>query len=131
VSGSPLHGCRPRAQGDRTERDNDKVKYVTHHERFILGDFPMVCARSGLPATELVPVQAQRASLWPWLFFPGLAFLLASWVTDRDRPWGLLPFAEGHVRGVSATYERGIGVILKGVHPEFVRATRHAQGKDD
>jgi len=104
---------------------------VTRHERFILGDFPMVCARSGLAATKLVPVQARRASLWPWLFFPGLAFLAASWVADGGHPWGLLPFAEGHVRGVSATYERGIGVILKGVHPEFVLATRHAQGKDD
>lgn len=39
--------------------------------------------------------------------------------------------AEGHVRGVTATYERGIGVILRGVHPEFVVATREAQGKLD
>lgn len=38
---------RPRR---RPTRDNDKVKYVTRYERFILGDFPMVCARSGLPA---------------------------------------------------------------------------------
>lgn len=104
---------------------------MTRYERFILGDFPMVCARSGLPATELVPVEARRASLWPWLFFPRLGFLAASWVADSDRPRGLLPFAEGQVRGVTATYERGIGVILRGVHPEFVRATRHAQGKDD
>ena len=105
------------------------VKYVTRYERFVLGDFPMVCARSGRPATKLVPVQAWRSSLWPWLFFPGLSFLVAKLVGDSGHPWGLLPFAEGEVLGVTATYERGIGVILRGVHPEFVVATREAQGK--
>ncbi len=105
------------------------MKYVTRYERFVLGDFPMVCARSGLPATKLVPVQARRASMWPWLFFPGFAFLAASWVGDSDHPWGLLPFAEGQVRGVTATYEKRIGVILRGVHPDFVRATKLAQGR--
>lgn len=60
---------------------------------------------------------------------PGLAFLLASWVGDSDHPWGLLPFAEGQVRGVSATCETQLGVILRGVHPEFVAATREAQRK--
>ncbi len=39
-------------------REDDGVEYVTRYERFILGDFPMVCARSGLPATKLVPVEA-------------------------------------------------------------------------
>ncbi len=102
---------------------------MTRYARFVLGDFPMVCARSGRPATKLVPVQARRASMWPWLFFPGFAFLAASWVGDSDHPWGLLPFAEGQVRGVTATYEKRIGVILRGVHPDFVRATKLAQGR--
>ncbi|MDH4075435.1 MAG: hypothetical protein OEW29_05810 [Acidimicrobiia bacterium] len=61
------------------------MQYVTRYERFVLGDFPMVCARSGLPASKLVPVQARRDSLWPWLFFPGFAFLAARWVSGDDR----------------------------------------------
>lgn len=99
-------------------------------ERFAVGDFPMVCARSGRKASKLVPVQAYRSSTWPWFFFPGLGFPLAKWVGDSDHPWGLLPFAEGEVRGVTATYDEGIGVVvLRGVHPAFVAATRVAQGK--
>lgn len=106
------------------------VRYVTRFERFRLGDFPMVCVRSGLPATKMVPVQAYRSSTWPWLFFPSvMLFLVAKWVGDRDHPWGLLPFADGHVGGVTATYEKRIGVILRGAHPDFVAATREAQGK--
>ncbi len=77
----------------------------------------------------MVPVQAYRSSLWPWLFFPGASFFIAKWVGDSDHPWGLLPFAEGEVKGVTATYERPIGVILRGVHPSFVAATRASQGK--
>lgn len=107
------------------------AKYVTHIERFVAGDFPMVCARSGQPATKMVPVEAARSSVWPWLFFPGLGFLIARWVGDSDRPWGRLPFAEGQVRDVTATYDKQVGVILRGVHPEFVAATRAAQGTVD
>lgn len=105
------------------------VKYVTRLDRFTIGDFPMVCSRSGLPATKMVPVQAYRSSLWPWLFFPGVGYLITSWVGDGGHPWGLLPFAKGHVRGVTAVYDHSIGVILRGVHPDFVAATRTAQGK--
>jgi len=105
------------------------MKYVTRFDRFIIGDFPMVCVLSGRPATKLVPVQAYRSSLWPWLFFPGLDFLVAKWVGDSDHPWGLLPFAEGEVRSTKVVYERRIGVILHGVHPGFVAATRANQGK--
>lgn len=39
--------------------------YVTRIERFQRGDFPMVCVRSGLPATKMVPVQARRTTVWP------------------------------------------------------------------
>jgi hypothetical protein len=105
------------------------VKYVTRFERFEAGDFPMICARSGRPATKLVPVQARRSTVWPWLLFPSLGFFVAKWFADSDHPWGLLPFADGHVRGVTATYEKRIGVILRGVHPTFVETTRMAQGK--
>lgn len=103
------------------------MKYVTRYERFPAGDFPMVCARSGLPATKMVSVEARRTPAWPWFFFPHV--IIAMWVADSDRPWGLLPFAEGHVRGVTADYDKRIGVILNGVHPDFVAATRQAQGK--
>ena len=107
------------------------MKYVTTIDRFSLGDYPMVCVRSGLPATKMVPVQARRTTVWPWFFFPMhvVSFLLAKWVADTDHPWGKLPFAEGHVGEISATYEKPIGVILKGVHPDFVEATRLSQGK--
>lgn len=105
------------------------MKYVTRYERFIVGDFPMVCVRSGRKATKLVPVQAYRSTLWPWLLFPGLGFPVAKWIADSDYQWGLLPFAEGEVRDVTAVYERSIGVILRGVHPGFVTATKSAQSK--
>lgn len=105
------------------------MKYVTRLERFAAGDFPMVCARSGQPATRVVPVQAYRSTSWPWLFFPGFSFVLAKFVGDSDHPWGRLPFADRSVSGVSATYDRSAGVILRGVHPKFVEATRQAQGK--
>lgn len=106
------------------------MKYVTRYERFMVGDFPMVCVRSGLPATKMVPVEARRTPGWPWFFFGDLLQLVtALWVADSDRPWGRLPFAEGHVGGISASYDKRIGVILNGVHPDFVAATRQAQGK--
>lgn len=105
------------------------MKYVTRLDRFEAGDFPMVCVRSGAPATKLVPVQAYRDSRWPWLFFGSLSFIFAKWIGDRDHPWGLLPFAEGEARGVTATHDRGVGVILRGVHPRFVEETRSAQGR--
>lgn len=109
--------------------ETGRVKYVTRFDRFVLGDYPMVCVRSGREATKWVPVQAYRSSVWPWLFFPGLGFVVAKWMADGDHPWGLLPFAEGQVGGVRATYEKRVGVILRGVHPDFVAATRAAQGK--
>ena len=89
----------------------------------------MVCVSSGLPATRLVAVQARRNSVWPWFFIPlGIIhFLVAKWVGDSDHPWGKLPFAEGHVGGIEATYEKAIGVIINGVHPNFIEACRAAQ----
>ena len=105
------------------------MKYVTRLDRFMAGDFPLICARSGRLATKMVPVQAYRSSTWPWFFFPGFGYILAKWMGDSDHPWGLLPFATGHLRGVTATYDKQIGVILRGVHQDFVAATRQAQGK--
>ncbi len=109
--------------------DTGSVKYVTRIERFQLGDYPMVCVRSGRPATKMVPVQARRTTVWPWAVLPVSVvwFMIARWVADSDHPWGRLPFAEGHVNGISATYEKSIGVIVKGVHPDFVTANRQAQ----
>ena len=74
----------------------DAVKYVTRIERFVQGDYPMVC-------------------------------VVAKWAADSDHPWGMLPFAEGHVDGITATYEKSIGVIIDGAHPAFVEATRKSQ----
>ena len=105
------------------------MKYVTRFDRFTAGDFPMVCVRSGRPATKMVPVQAYRTSTWPWFFVLNpLLFLVAKWVGDSDHPWGLLPFAEGHVRGITATYDKRMGVVLRGVHKDFVTAAKRAQG---
>lgn len=105
------------------------VRYVTRLERFVQGDYPMVCVRSGLPATKLVPVQARRSTLWPWFLLPLSIFwfVVAKWAADSDHPWGKLPFAEGHVEGITATYEKSIGVIIDGAHPAFVEATRESQ----
>ena len=107
----------------------DAVKYVTRIERFVQGDYPMVCARSGLPATKMVPVQARRSTVWPWFLLPLSIFwfVVAKWAADSDHPWGMLPFAEGHVDGITATYEKSIGVIIDGAHPAFVEATRKSQ----
>ena len=105
------------------------MRYVTRIERFQLGRYPMVCVRSGLPATKLVPVQARRTTVWPWMLLPFsvIWFAIVKWVADSDHPWGQLPFAEGHVEGITATYEKSIGVIIDGVHPEFVEAARRSQ----
>jgi len=105
------------------------VKYVTWLDRFQLGDFPMVCVRSGLPATKVVAVQARRTAVWPWLFFPisTISWFLLKSVTDSRHPWGKLPFAEGQVKDITATYEKRIGVIIKGAHPDFIKATQQHQ----
>jgi hypothetical protein len=39
---------------------------ATWIERFERGDYPMVCARSGLAADKVVPVEAARRAAWPW-----------------------------------------------------------------
>ncbi len=89
----------------------------------------MVCVRSGQPATKKVPVQALWSRTWPWFLFPLsiTAFLLADWLPKSAHPWGLLPFAEGQVRDVTATYDKRIGVIIMGAHPAFVEAVRREQ----
>ena len=104
---------------------------MTTIERFQLGDYPMVCVRSGLPATKMVPVRARRTTVWPWFLLPAslIGFVVAKWSADSDHPWGKLPFAEGHVNGVEATYDKSIGVIIDGAHSDFVEATRRSQGK--
>ena len=56
-------------------------------------------------------------------------WLLAWFVVDRQRLWGQLPFANGHVEGILATWDRREGVVvLVGVHPSFVAACRAQQG---
>jgi hypothetical protein len=100
--------------------------------RFEQGDYPNVCARSGLPADKFVPVEAARRAVWPWWFFPmhAVTWLVAWRSVDRDRRWGLLPFAAGHVDGVTATWDRREGVvILRGVHPRFVAACKQHQSR--
>lgn len=41
---------------------------ATWRARFVAGDYPMVCARSGLPADKMVPVEAARTATWPFFF---------------------------------------------------------------
>lgn len=106
------------------------MRMATRVERFQRGDYPPVCARSGLPADKLVPVEAARTAAWPWTFLPLsiVAWLVTSMAVWEDRIWGLLPFATGHVRGVSATWDRRERVVIvQGVHPDFVTAARQAQ----
>ncbi len=106
------------------------MQYVTSLERFQRGDFPDVCVRSGLPSTKIVLVEAAVSSpTWPWLFLPISLFwfVVAKWTSEEDNLWGQLPFAEGHVDGVTATYDKKVGVIVEGVHPSFVKATEQQQ----
>lgn len=119
----------PEIWGKFVGYDTGGVKYVTRIERFQAGDYPMVCVRSGLPATKMVPVQARRSTVWPWFLLPIslVWFAVAKWAADSDHPWGKLPFAEGQVNGITATYEKSIGVIINGAHADFVEATRRAQ----
>jgi len=63
--------------------------------------------------------------------FSVIWFAITKWVADSDHPWGKLPFAEGHVEGITATYEKSIGVIIDGVHPDFVESTRRSQRDHD
>jgi hypothetical protein len=100
------------------------AKMITWIDRFQAGDYPMVCARSGLPADRFAPVEASRVSAWPWIFTPFRPeFWIARWSVGKDRLWGKLPFASGHVEGISATWDRNDGVaILRGVHPDFISA---------
>ncbi len=106
-----------------------RVKYVTRLERFVAGDFPMVCARSGKPATVMVPVQAHRGPIWPpWRFY-GLFRDIPEWDNDSPELWGQMPFADTEVGDIQAVYEESSGVILRGVHPDFVAAVKESQGR--
>ncbi|HEY8544272.1 MAG TPA: hypothetical protein VIL36_04460, partial [Acidimicrobiales bacterium] len=108
------------------------VRMTTWRARFVAGDYPMVCARTGLPADKVVPVEAARRADWPWflIFVSVFAWLLSWWSIDRDRIWGRLPFARGHVGGVSATWDRERDIVtLHGVHPDFVAACHEHQAR--
>ena len=104
--------------------------YLTQLDRFEAGDYPMVCVSSGLPADKLVPVQAERkAGDEAWLFVSVLAYIFAAWPRKNDNPWGLLPFANGHVGGIKVTYHptRKHIVRIRGAHPSFAKATQEKQ----
>jgi hypothetical protein len=105
------------------------AKMTTWIARFEIGDYPMICARSGLPADKLIPVEAARSAAWPWIFGRfSLPFWIARWGVGKSRLWGKLPFASGHVDGISATWDRREGVVtLRGVHARFVAACREQQ----
>jgi hypothetical protein len=78
----------------------------------------------------VVPVEAARRAAWPWFFFPFhlVPWLISSWSVDRDRMWGKLPFADGHVEGIAATWDRRSDIVmLTGVHPNFVEACKQHQ----
>ena len=98
-------------------------------QRFVDGDFPMVCARSGAPATQMLEVRPERASskrtkIVTWLPV-GRAVDFASQALDSiTRPTGRLPYTSDHTADtipVLHTPERDT-VQLLGVHPAFVRA---------
>ena len=105
------------------------ARMATWAARFEAGDYPMVCARTGQPADRLVPVEAVRRAVWPWMFNPlSVTFWIARWGVGKDRLRGLLPFADGHVGGVTAWWDRREGiVVIKGVHPDFVAAVHRDQ----
>jgi hypothetical protein len=100
------------------------ARMATWVERFQAGDYPMVCARSGLPADDLVPIEAARRA-------PRAGTLPRTWGRRGrrdDRLWGRLPFASGHVDGIVARWDRRAGVVtISGVHPAFIEACRRDQ----
>jgi hypothetical protein len=61
---------------------------VVTQEQFQAGDFPPVCARSGLPADMLAPVEAarRRRSPFPFLLLGVLPGLLWWLFTSRRAP---------------------------------------------
>jgi hypothetical protein len=104
--------------------------YVTRVDRFRSGDYPMVCARSGLQAGKLIEVEAARRATWPWLLLPiwWVGAAVSYWVVDGDRLVGKLPFAAGQFGRVSATWDKRTQLVtLRGVHPAFVAACREQQ----
>ena len=105
--------------------------YVTRTDRFLAGDYPMVCVQTGRPAARMVELEARRTSSWPWFLMPVrvLWFLVARWVGDGDRPVGRLPFAEEVSPNLTITYDRLIGIVIRGAHPDFVEACRISQGR--
>lgn len=108
--------------------------YVSRTDRFQQGDFPMVCVRSGEPADALVLVTAHRTSAWRWFVLPAsiVWFAVAGRLGRRVGLEGSLPFRTGeeaHVGrrgGVRLTYDRLIGVVIHGAHPDFVAACEAA-----
>jgi hypothetical protein len=107
-----------------------RMKYVTGLDRFVAGDYPMVCARSGRPATRVLPVQAWRSSLLGPPLISGGWVGQAKFLDNPAHPWGLLPFADGQkYRGAAARYKPSVGIILRGVHPAFVDAARQSEGE--
>jgi hypothetical protein len=105
--------------------------YVTRTDRFLVGDYPMICVQTGRPATHKLEVEAKRTSSWPWFLMPVsiLWFFVSGWLSDGYRPTGKLPFAAGETPRVKLTYDRLIGVVIRGAHPDFIEACRQVQGR--
>lgn len=107
------------------------MRYATNVERFEIGDYPMVCARCGHEADHLKGVRSARSADWPWFFFPLhlVVFVVTSWPSTKGAPVGRLPLCSlCNARQISAAWRKGErAVILKGVHADFVAATKEAQ----
>ena len=105
-------------------------RYVTRLDRFQEGDYPLVCAVSGVTdGVELVSVTVRRVSIWPWmfLFVQPLIYLFAGG-PGRKVVVGWLPLAENSLaKSLDGYYEPGAGVILRNVHDSFVAACKEAQ----
>lgn len=99
------------------------MRYITTYERFVAGDFPMVCARTGRLATVVVPVATWRESAWMWTLAPTRGFVASLQAGDPRHPTGFLPFATRRSAAWVTARRQGDGtILLRAVHPDFVTA---------
>ncbi len=104
------------------------VKYQTRIERFEIGDFAMVCVRSGrTDGVELRTARAEPASAWwvDYLFWPFDRIFVKAF---SKKTIGLLPYAPGE-RDVNVVHDMELGIVISDAHPNFVNATKARQGR--
>ncbi len=88
-------------------------------DRFVAGDFPRVCARTGNVSTGVIAIEARVIELPDETQGP-IARFVNRW---REPAQSFVPFIDDNVTGIVAEqFGRDGGVILRGVDEGFVAA---------